>query len=357
MLAVLRFPLLPLVSAMSSFALQLLNGFSKKQFYFHPKSGGRISVKGGLDLYTGRGGVARAMIRKGAPWILSFEILRSASEDLLDPHLQAVLRELLQSDVFGTVMMAPVCSSYSIAVTPPVRSRKYPRGLPGLRLSMRAKVKTGNDHSDFVIIVVEICEAYGIFYLVENPDSSFIWRQKGWEKFAEPDSGSVFRVCFCRFGTSWKKPTKFGTNTSLAGVKIWCTCGNKHTQLRGMHPERKIAMTLVAQPYPRGLCNVVADALCSNYGWCNDSKLDIGRCAKCSSKRIGEAANPGPPRSNAVSLEEVQVLSFETRQLEARLLREFLLWSSTFLGSDEAEEIFDKVPICFWCSHCGATVT
>lgn len=323
----------------------LLDGFNKNQFLFHQASHGKIAVKGGLDLYTGKGGVARAMIRKGAPWILSFEILRSASEDLLDPQLQEVIKELLESDVFATVVMAPVCSSYSIAVTPPVRSRRHPRGLPGLRISMRQKVRTGNLHSDFVISVVAICIAGEIWYFIENPDTSFMWHQKGWERYVEPTSPSVFRCCFCRFGTSWKKPTKFGTNTSLGGTKMWCVCKTKHVQLRGMHPERKIARTLVAQPYPRGLCNLLADTLCSNYGWCNMSKLDIGRCAKCSSKRIGEAANPGPVRSQAVSLEEVQVLSFETRQLEARLLREFLVWSSTFLGRSETEEIFDKVPM------------
>ena len=210
---------------------------------------------------------------------------------------------------------------------------------------MRLKVKTGNRHSDFVISIVEICERKVIFYLIENPDSSFIWHQRGWELYSSLTSASVFRCCFCKFGTPWKKPTRFGTNTQLGGQKFWCTCKGKHVQLRGMHPERKIAMTLVAQPYPRGLCNLLAEALCFAYGWCSESKLNIAMCAKAGSMRIGEASHPGPPRPSAISLEEVQVLSFETRQLEARLLAEFLRWSGSYLGCGEVESVYDKVPM------------
>ena len=318
---------------------EILNSFDMKQFTFNPDSNDVISVKGALDLYTGRGGVARAMIRKGAPWVLSFEILRSQKEDLLDPGLQDLIKFLLEEDVFGSVMMAPVCSSYSVAVTPPVRSRRFPRGLPGLRLTMRKKVKTGNHHSDFVIDIVAICERKIIWYFIENPDSSFMWHQRRWERFASIASPSVFRCCFCRFGTAWKKPTRFGTNTNLGGCKMWCKCGKKHVQLRGMHPERKIAMTLVAQPYPSGLCNLLAEGLCFSYGWCNRTKLNISSCAKVGSMRIGEASNPGPTRSDPTSLEEVEVLSFHTRQLEAKLLREFLVWSTRFLGADHVEEL------------------
>ena len=81
---------------------EILNSFDRRQFLFHPKSKGVISTKGGLDLYTGQGGVARAMIRKGAPWILSFEILRSSKEDLLAEALQEQLKELLEEDVWNS---------------------------------------------------------------------------------------------------------------------------------------------------------------------------------------------------------------------------------------------------------------
>ena len=138
----------------SSEAVDILKKFHVRQFSFG--EGHRsISCKGGLDLYSGCFGVAKAMLKAGAPWILSFEIKRSCTEDLLDVSLQKDLLRLIELRVFGTVFCAPICSSFSVAITPPVRSRRHPRGIPGLRRSMRVKVRQGNQHSDFVIDVID----------------------------------------------------------------------------------------------------------------------------------------------------------------------------------------------------------
>ena len=114
----------------------------------------------------------------------------------------------------------------------------------------------------------------------------------------------------CRFGTPWKMGMRIATNTALGGLRMWCACTTKHIQLRGGCAARRKPCTVVAQPYPRGLCRLVAAA----------QSLDIARCAKCSNQRIGEAANPGPrvvSRSHDFSLETVNTLSVTTLALEA----------------------------------------
>ena len=328
----------------SAEAVEILKKFHVRQFSFG--EGHRsISCKGGLDLYSGCFGVAKAMLRAGAPWILSFEIKRSCSEDLLDVSLQKDLLRLIELRVFGTVFCAPICSSFSVAITPPVRSRRHPRGIPGLRRSMRVKVRQGNQHSDFVIDVIDASEEASCIYGVENPDTSWLWRQRKWRRFYTDDHSNVFRCCFCRFGAPWKKPTRIATNSKLRGCKMWCTCTRQHIQLRGMHPTRKVAWTQVAEPYPRGLNKLLALALCVSYGWCHEGKLDIAKCCKAGSLRIGEATNPGPDRSvHRSSLEEVEILSFATRELEAKQLQLFLQWCEGYLVGISVERLFDTIP-------------
>lgn len=126
-----------------------------------------------------------------------------------------------------------------------------------------------------------------------------------------------------------------------------CNCRGGHVQLRGMCPEKKIPWTQVAEPYPRGLCRMLAAALCTSVGWAKPDKLNVAQCARCASARIGEASNPGPrPRRGAqrFSLEEVQTVSASTLAVQARMLNQFLTWCSTTTGDAEFEAVFHKVP-------------
>lgn len=316
-----------------------------------------LSKAGALDLFSGSFGVARQMLRDGAPWVLCYEWQRSSSEDLLDETNRQRILDLLDGGAFDAVSMAPICSSFSAAVTPPVRSSQFPRGKPGLSLIMRKKVKDGNSHLDFTLMIAEICEMKGIAYYLENPDSSWFWRQRKTAKYRAPDSQFIFRCSFCRFGTPWQKNTRMATTTKLAGVRMLCTCKQLHHKLRGYSKTHKKAWTAVAEPYPRGLCVLLSAALCSKAGWCSNKKLNISMCCKAGSLRIGEAKNPGPgrtpPRYMRESLEELPGISSGTLAMEARLLREFLQWCSGFISSVPVDELFDKVPsflgVCLRC--------
>ena len=328
-------------------ACDLLLSFDDKQFFFEGDFL-MLDRPGGLDLFSGRCGVAREMVRQGAPWVLTFDWNRSSAEDLLNPDLRDKLVTLLKLQAFKTFGAAPICSSFSVAVTPAVRSTQYPRGLPGMRATMRQKVREGNSHSDWLIELVELCDAMGVIWWVENPDSSFWWRQKRWRKYRDSRSRCLFRFCMCRFGTAWRKATRIATNSVLAGVKMWCSCLGSHVQLRGDCAARGKPWTLIAQPYPRGLCRLIAAALCEGAGWATGAKLDIAKCARCGSMRIGEASNPGPRRPRgrqSFSLESVPTVSATTLALEARLLRQFFVWFSLRAPDLDPSALFHQVPI------------
>ena len=98
---------------------ELLLSFKREQFF--PQEGELdLSVPGALDLFSGCFGVAKEMVKAGCPWVLSFELKRFCDEDLLNEELQQKLFKLLGLEAFESVGMAPVCASFSRAVTPPV---------------------------------------------------------------------------------------------------------------------------------------------------------------------------------------------------------------------------------------------
>lgn len=129
------------VSMLPQEALDILCSFSKSQFFF--KDNLSFQFPGGLDLFSGRCGVAMQMISFGCPWVLTFDYEGGPGQDLLDESLRKKLVRLIQLRAVASFGAAPICSSFSIAITPPIRSAAHPRGIRGLRASMRKKVHSG----------------------------------------------------------------------------------------------------------------------------------------------------------------------------------------------------------------------
>jgi len=325
---------------------ELLREFPLSQFFFAGDEPD-LTLPGALDLFSGCCGVAKAMIKNGAPWVLTFDWNRSVSEDLLDEKLRDKIRRLLRMKAFLTLGMAPICASFSRAVTPPVRSLRYPRGRPGLSAAMRRKVADGNSHGDFCSELIVISLEVGVAYFLENPDGSWLWRQRNYDNYLSPDSPYTFRLCFCRFGTPWRKATRIATSTRLKGLRMMCQCKKRHFALRGFSSLHRKMWTKVAEPYPAGLARLLAIGLCCQAGWCDQKKLNIAGCCRSKSLRCGEAQNPGPRRREHLdrgTLEDQPLLSAHTQALEAKQLGLFVDWCRKTIKSMPVEEIFDKVP-------------
>ena len=130
---------------------------------------------------------------------------------------------------------------------------------------------------------------------------------------------------------------------------MMCKCKRNHQQLRGMHPVKKVPWTLVAQPYPRGLCRLLGLALAQHAGWCVREKLNVAACSKTGSLRVGEATNPGPrskftgPRKG--SLFDSELLTAQTLALQAKQLSLFQEWCGESIPVDEQYMLFTAVPL------------
>ena len=181
--------------------VDILKSFDLQKFFYVAECPD-FPKPGGLDLFSGNFAVAKQMLQHGAPWILSFDWNRSAKEKLLFSDVRECLLKLVAAGWLLTVGLAPICASFSPAITPPVRSKGFLRGKPGVSLSMRRKLSEGNPHADFSLVIINLCTSKGIAYFCENPDRSWLWQQKGYEQFSAPNSPSLFRLSFCRFGTA-----------------------------------------------------------------------------------------------------------------------------------------------------------
>ena len=337
-------------------AIEILMSYPRKQFYFSKDFAG-FNQPGALDLYSGRGGVAKALVKGGCPWVLSFELNRGEGENVLLESNKTNILKLIQLKACKLVGSAMVCKSFSRAVTPAVRDLQYPRGKPGISEAMREKVREGNAMADFGAEVHAACEAEEedvserkVFYWTENPDSSHLWGQRKYKRYRDPSSQDIFRADYCRFGTGWRKRTRVATSLpKLKGLRIMCSCKRRHQQLRGQHPTLRVPSTLVAQPYPRGFCQVIASAALEACGWSGigNGKFNIADCAKCSSLRIGEAGHPGPRRQivqRGFSLEDAPVQTWATLRLGDQQWDKFYLWCSRRMRT-EPLDLFLKVPI------------
>ena len=335
-------------SSLCAEALSILEGFSDRQIFRAPGVTGFPSA-GALDLYSGRAGIARQLVKVGCPWVLCFDWARSADDNLLNSELQSKIFRLIELKVFRLVGSALICSSMSKAVTPAVRSPRYPRGLPRIRASMRQKVREGNQHADFTKEAISRAEIAGSFFWVENPDSSYLWRMRGYQRFLDPASDWTMRIDFCSFRTRWRKRTRFGTSIpALRGLRMLCEGGHQHLVLRGMSKVHRRPWTAVAEPYPRGLCRLVAHAASRACGW-SKGKLQIAACAKAGEARIGEAKNPGPrvrrpPRVGCLADTPIQSAATLAMAMGKREWDLFMIWAAKFLF-DDAMGTFLAVPL------------
>eukprot|EP00438_Fugacium_kawagutii_P003517 Skav224779 [mRNA] locus=scaffold4598:69178:73705:- [translate_table: standard] len=318
--------------------------FGKEQFIFGTDSSWPPTQAGLIDLYSGKKGYAKSASKQGAPWVLCIDIEDGAHCDLLNDKVRKHVECLIRGKAVKGFSAAPICSSFSRAITPAVRSRQYPRGFPWIQGTMKQKLLDGNRHSRWLGKIICLCIDLGIHFWVENPDSSCLWIQPEWLSLGAHQANRFFKTDFCRFSTPWRKRTRFFTDTRLRGVKRLCNRDHIHMILRGRSAKHKQNWTKIAEPYPYGLCKVLATAMVSDCGW-NGPHSSPDFCNTC---RIGEASNPGPRRKNGnpkdpADLDNVQLIRPETVAIGRVHWQKFLNWLDASLNEETIMSLW-RVP-------------
>ena len=299
--------------------------------------------KGWLDLFSGSRGLAKALARAAPCWILCYDLLHGEDEDLLSLTVQDEICEMFEAVAFRGFSAGPVCSSFSQAITPSWRSLEYPEGKPDLLPDQAGKVRQGNAMLKFILELIRICLRSELVYLVENPLNSWMWKQPGWGDVMSDWRRTDFLVDFCVFGAPWKKPTRLRTNGQLGGRKMRCGGTCVHRRLRGRDAVTGRSLTKLAEPYPKRLCILLAQALAQDAKWITGHRsLDLARCAKCTHARIGEAGNPGPRRRAIrpdIQLRDVPLVEPTTAALQVAIWTRFLAWVVEGAGQEAADSL------------------
>lgn len=314
-------------------ANEVLLSFPRSAFEFAEGYSWPPREPGFLDLYSGKRGFAKSCTALGVPWVLCIDILDGPFSDLLDKKVRSKIEFLVSSKVFLHASAAPICSSFSRAITPAVRDRDFPRGLPWVVGAMKQKLIDGNSHSDWLGSFIFLCISVSVGFWVENPDSSHLWNQVIWRKLGADVFANCYRLDFCRYNTPWRKRTRFFTDNGVRGVRHICKGGHQHRVLRGRSATHKLPWTKVAEPYPKGLCDYLAWSCCVRYGF----KKEIpGLCCRANHRRIGEASNPGPRRALSVrdngDLDRVDIVRPETKKIGLTQWNLFRQWAISQLG-------------------------
>ena len=327
---------------------QLLATFRREQVFLPAGLDWPPSEAGFLDLFSGERGAARELCACSNKWVISFDIIYDPSEDLHDPLVRQKIEQLLKSGAILGWGAAPVCASFSTAVTPAIRTLEEPYGKQdGVSATVKEKLKMGNDCATWLLSLMSLSLLLSIQFWIENPDLSWLFRLPCWKRFIAEHAEvlGVWRADYCRFGKKWRKRTRFLTTTCLKGHTTFCLGGHEHITLRGRSSFHRKSWTAVAQPYPSGVCKALGLGLSISCGLVDRERFDPASCARCSHARIGEAAQPGPRRANRDQLlESVPLVEARTAAMQSRFWNWFLQWLSSHL-SQGAVDSLTKNPV------------
>lgn len=291
---------------------------------------------GHLDLFSGSRRAPTALTKKTGCWTLCYDIKNSAREDLLSSCIQKELLDLLEAGCFVSVTGGPVCSSFSRAVCPAVRSSERPEGLENVSAAMKEKIKVGNAMASWLAGFVDAALALKMVVWIENPAGSFLWLLSSWKKVIAKHNLQCFYTDYCAWGAPWRKRTRFYGNFAAAGLKLLCSCRKRHIQLRGFSRQHGVCWTKAAEAYPHSLSRFLALAVYESLKpESRQRKLDVAGCAKAGKGRIGEASNPGPrmrQQQSDTDLEAVHLVQPATRAIQSRAHTQFSTWLSEELG-------------------------
>ena len=234
-----------------------------------------------LDLFCGTVGVAAAFRSLGGDALGMDHLVDKrrvkgpvAKVDLAQRASQDnILKWIVHGKVDG-VMLAPPCGTSSRAreiplpkhfrlrggMQPaPMRSDRWPNGLPNLRGVAKLKVQAANKLYAFTRRVIEACIAAGIPFICENPRRSLMWNTDAFESV--PEGCHFQNIHACMYGSKRRKSTSFLMNFHAENLLL--ECNNSHSHLPwGMVDMNDGAglkfSTSLETEYPGPLCRQLA---------------------------------------------------------------------------------------------------
>ena len=207
---------------------------------------------------------SRAMLERGAPWVLMFGDSND-TQDLSVADRQNLVESLICEGSVCVLGAFPQCFSFSSAVSPSVRNLKFVAGVPHVSPQMLVKVKRDNRLNTWCAKLLRKRLFHNVRFWVGSPSSSFWWQQRCFRKLlrlpaCSSQSGALTTstVDLCRAGAPWRKRTKIFTDMPRVPGSVLCRRDHSHQILRGSGPNG-LLWTQLARAWPPCFVQFLAD--------------------------------------------------------------------------------------------------
>ena len=162
-----------------------------------------------LDLFAGSGVVSKYVVEFGG-MALSCDLHRDKRQDLTHLCFYDYFASLILEGCVRSAMIAIPCNSFSLAQSrsgKAIRSKLEPWGVSSdLTESQHSTLRTGNNIVKHVLFLLHLFNHVGLPYIVENPQSSYIWSLP---EMKEATADGISIVCHqCAFGSRSRKATR-----------------------------------------------------------------------------------------------------------------------------------------------------
>ena len=230
-----------------------------------------------LEVFSGSGHLTDAFCSHG--WVIagSIDIKKNPKHDVTRRAMQQALVNFVLSSSIGFIHFGCPCTAFSIART----------GLRDL-VKARHKERIACELAFFSIKLIEICLGLGIWWSVENPQSSMIWELPPMRRLMNRSDVFVIDFPMCAYGTAYKKPTRIITNcVELCSLTRTCRHKNHSQKLVGRtsYVDSKgnrhyVNRTELAGAYPQDLAETWASLVDAALKRCNVKAVDSAVAAK-----------------------------------------------------------------------------
>ena len=201
-----------------------------------------------LELFCGSAGVCAQFKRAGGRAMgIDHHIIRNRLKsaavklDLTEEWVQQMILDEIKSGRIDGVHLGPPCGTSSKARNIPIkkklkqrgapspkplRSSKWPDGLPHVNGVNRKRLLAANQLYSFCKQVMATCDEYGVLFTVENPEGSFMWETSFFRDAVASHFFSVIHAC--EYGSEHKKATGFLSNFFPARLQTKCSGSHTH---------------------------------------------------------------------------------------------------------------------------------
>ena len=112
---------------------------------------------------------------------------------------------------------------------PPIRTPRFPDGIPGLKGLHAIKLRAASRLYSFMRKMIKQLHTAHIAWTVENPLTSLLWETSYWKDIAEATDPYYFELHNCMFGGKRLKRTCLASNNSaVMSLNILCDGQHEH---------------------------------------------------------------------------------------------------------------------------------